>query len=214
MARRGHRVECPASSPHRGLLPGHQPGVGAADHAPMPDAEIPYYFRSKPMDISCNKCVRRKRYVALASDSVLSRSNGGWREPMDVDLLIVFLATKSLPVRPTWVERTQDYLTLTCPVDVHSVTLEGLRLRVTAMRSLPNENLTFQLEYHSRRGVGGPFCRTEWRPLKHHTNKNVGPAEFKPSNGAICRLLYRSTPTHLTSPVSLILSQRSSISAI
>lgn len=46
---------------------------------------------------------------------------------------------------------------------------------------MPDRALTAQIEYHPEHGPrkGGPICRIEWRPVKTHNNKGVGPEELR-----------------------------------
>ncbi len=52
---------------------------------------------------------------------------------------------------------------------------------MTAITGLENQSVVCQMEYHpaGRPTRGGPFCRIEWRPLAAHSNKNIGPLEFR-----------------------------------
>lgn len=89
----------------------------------------------------------------------------------------IHAAEKRIPTLPKWQQRSIDWFYLVSPLDIAGVTIEGLRLRVTAMVRRPNECVTFQLEYTPPRGdpKGGAFDRLEWRPVSAHTNKGVGP---------------------------------------
>jgi hypothetical protein len=98
---------------------------------------------------------------------------------MEVDHLTLFLAAKSLPSQPVWREPKPDFLSLTSPLDIEGITVEGLRFRATARRSLLSESITFQLEFHDTKGQGGPMCRIEWKPLSGHNNKGHGPPEYR-----------------------------------
>lgn len=95
------------------------------------------------------------------------------------DLQGLFLAEKTIARMPDWVERNSEQLALVCPLDVAGVTIEGLQFRATAFRCLPDRALSIQLEYHAPRGTGGPICRVEWRPIKAHNNKGMGPPEYR-----------------------------------
>jgi hypothetical protein len=72
-------------------------------------------------------------------------------------------------------------MVLVVPIDINGVTIEGLIFRATAMRTRPDENVTFQLEYTPPFGKtkGGAFARVEWKPLRPHNNKMIGPAEYQ-----------------------------------
>ena len=89
-------------------------------------------------------------------------------------------AQKTLAAAPRWsLKANTDQLYISAPLDIEGVTVEGLRLGGTAMESRPDEAVTFQLEYLPAKGHGGPFCRIEWRPLSGHSNKGLGPPEFR-----------------------------------
>jgi hypothetical protein len=99
---------------------------------------------------------------------------------MQVELPALVAAKKTLPITPVWRRTgTLDWIQATAPLDIDGVTVEGLRVRVTAKQGLSNENVTCQLEYlPSPRGSvrGGPLWRIEWRPLSPHNNKGLGTA--------------------------------------
>lgn len=58
---------------------------------------------------------------------------------------------------------------------------EGFFFRATAIATLPDQQVTFQLEYHGVDipGGTGPLCRLEWRPKGKHDNKGQGPTELR-----------------------------------
>ena len=97
-----------------------------------------------------------------------------------MELPDIFNANKTLPLRPSWLKGDNDRVSLVSPLDIDGVTIEGLRLRATAIIPRVEECVTFQVEYiPPRRDVrGGPLARIEWRPLSGHNNKNNGPKEF------------------------------------
>jgi hypothetical protein len=96
-----------------------------------------------------------------------------------VDLAGLYLGIKRLPASVGWIEKDFENLVLVSPVEIDGVVVEGLRFRLTAMRSMPEEAVTCQLEYHERRRVGGPFCRVDWRPIHRHDNRAIGPPELR-----------------------------------
>lgn len=104
------------------------------------------------------------------------------------DLAVFYVANKLLASPSVqWVERDSETVFWTSPIEIDGVAIEGLRFRLTAIRSLPDEAVTCQLEYHERRKIGGPFYRMDWRPLHEHCNKGQGPPELR---------LLRITGTH------------------
>ncbi len=65
------------------------------------------------------------------------------------------------------------------PLDIGGVTVEGLRLRITAHQNMPDRNVTIQLECSATRREGGPIARIEWRSPRKHNNKGRGPKELR-----------------------------------
>lgn len=100
---------------------------------------------------------------------------------MYADLSILYCATKSFPAPNQWQFRNADWMAFVSPLDIDGATVEGLQFRATAMRLRPDEFVSFQLEYYPprRQPKGGPFARVEWRPLRGHNNKMIGPPELR-----------------------------------
>lgn len=98
---------------------------------------------------------------------------------MTLDLETLFRAEKLIGVQPDWVERDSEGLVIVTPLVIDEVTIEGFQFRATAKKRLPDEMLTFQLEYHPPTEAGGPLSRIEWRPLSGHNNKGRGPKEWQ-----------------------------------
>lgn len=96
---------------------------------------------------------------------------------MQPDLRIYHDADKTFPTKPQWKRRDRERLVLVSPLDIDGVTIEGLLFRATALALRPEESVTFQLEYFppKRQPRGGPMERIEWRPLRAHNNKMLGP---------------------------------------
>lgn len=96
------------------------------------------------------------------------------------DLSIYHDANKRFPTKPLWKRSDPERLVLVSPLDIDGVTIEGLRFRATALALRPEENVTFQLEFFPprRQPRGGPIERIEWRPLRGHNNKMIGPAHL------------------------------------
>jgi hypothetical protein len=95
------------------------------------------------------------------------------------DLATLVKADKLIAVQPDWTERDSEGLTVISPLQIDDIVVEGLLFRVTAKKRLPEEMLTFQLEFHPPGEIGGPLCRLEWRPLAGHSNKGRGPKEWQ-----------------------------------
>lgn len=88
-------------------------------------------------------------------------------------------AAKTLASTPGWAE-LDDQFNFTVALDIAGVTQIGLRLRGKCCRDYPDQNVTFQIEYLFR-GMSklAPVTRLDWRPLKPHQNRNIGPAEWR-----------------------------------
>ncbi|WP_298373017.1 hypothetical protein [Azospirillum sp.] len=94
-------------------------------------------------------------------------------------LPLLITATKTLASTPKWVE-SEDQFNFTVALDIGAVTQIGLRLRGKCSRDYADQNLTFQIEYLFR-GMNklAPVTRLDWRPLKPHQNRNIGPVEWR-----------------------------------
>jgi hypothetical protein len=81
-------------------------------------------------------------------------------------------AAKKTAIPSDWTEDERGRQRLTLSLEIEGATVEGLFLRATAVRSLPDREVMFQLEYHPAREQ---LCRIDWRPLRPHRNGDVGP---------------------------------------
>lgn len=99
---------------------------------------------------------------------------------MQVDLSILYAASKTVSASAKWKFRDSEWMQLIAPLDIDGVTVEGLSFRATAMRKRPDEAVSFQLEYsaQSPNSKSLPFARVEWKPLRPHRNKKIGPVEL------------------------------------
>src|SRR6476620_2471785 len=88
-------------------------------------------------------------------------------------------ANKALHGVPVWRERNRDALDFSVPLEIEGVTVEALTLRGHALKSIADRDLIFQLEYHHALIIGGPVARIEWHPLRPHSNRGLGPKEFR-----------------------------------
>ena len=88
-------------------------------------------------------------------------------------------ATKTLASTPKWAE-LDDQFNFIVPLDIGGVTQIGLRLRGKCSRDYADQNVTFQIEYQFR-GISKPVpvTRIDWRPLKPHQNRDIGPIEWR-----------------------------------
>ena len=77
-----------------------------------------------------------------------------------------------------WAEDERGRHKMTLSLDIDGVTIEGLFLRVTALRSLPDQEVMVQLEYRPPHAAGDALCRLDWRPLRPHRNPMIGPKKL------------------------------------
>lgn len=72
-------------------------------------------------------------------------------------------------------------LELKLPLEIGGLIEEQFFFRATALAHLPDQQVTFQLEYHGVDipGGTGPLCRLEWNPKKGHMNKGQGPMDLR-----------------------------------
>jgi hypothetical protein len=100
-----------------------------------------------------------------------------------MELPELYEAAKAIVSPTDWIERDgtrhSHMLTMIAHLEVDGVSIPGLRLRGTAIRNLPDRAVCFQLEYHRPRQHGAALDRIEWRPIKGHNNKGMGPAEHR-----------------------------------
>ena len=84
-------------------------------------------------------------------------------------------------VSPTEWQRIGRCLEIKLPLEIDGVVEEQFFFRATAIAALPDQQVTFQLEYHGVRipGGTGPLCRLEWNPKGYHNNKGKGPPEWQ-----------------------------------
>jgi len=88
-------------------------------------------------------------------------------------------ATKTLASTPRWTA-VEAQLDFTVSLDIESVTQIGLRLRGRCLRDYADQNLSLQIEYLFQ-GLNKPVpvIRLDWRPLKPHNNRNIGPERWR-----------------------------------
>jgi hypothetical protein len=93
---------------------------------------------------------------------------------MAQDIESLFRADKMLAIAPIWDSRG-DLLEVICPLEIDGTVVEGLQFRLTARKSMQDEMVTAQVEYHTSGEIGGPLARIEWKPLSGHNNRGRGP---------------------------------------
>jgi hypothetical protein len=98
---------------------------------------------------------------------------------MLADLMHIFSSEKALSFAPAWILRDRHYLSLSCPLEIDGVTIQGLELRAGARASLPDEAVRFQLQHQPAGGKIQHLARIEWRPISIHNNKGLGPLELR-----------------------------------
>lgn len=88
-------------------------------------------------------------------------------------------ATKTLASTPKWAE-LDDQFNFTVALDIDGITQMGLRLRGKCSRDYADQNLTLQIEYQFK-GITKlvPVTRIDWRPMRPHQNRNIGPLEWR-----------------------------------
>jgi hypothetical protein len=97
---------------------------------------------------------------------------------MAQDIEKLFRSDKMLAIEPAWNNR-DDLLELICPLEIDGTVVEGLQFRLTARKSMQDEMVTAQVEYHPSDEIGGPLARIEWKPLSGHNNKGRGPKAWQ-----------------------------------
>lgn len=79
-----------------------------------------------------------------------------------------------------WTEGDNQTLALVVALEIEDVAVEGLVLRGSAYKNLPDEAVMFQLEcLDGRTGRNHSIDRIEWRPLKSHVNGGRGPQHLR-----------------------------------
>jgi len=91
----------------------------------------------------------------------------------------VMTLPKILSGQSAWVEDASGRLTYVAALEIANVTVEGLLVRLSVSKSLPDEATMIQLEFpHSPPRRDNAMERIDWRPLHRHTNKNIGPPKL------------------------------------
>ena len=98
---------------------------------------------------------------------------------MSLDYPEIIAAAKTLVLNSDWAEDQQGRQKLILSIEVDGVSVEGLFLRATSRRSMPDRKVMVQLEHAVPHQPTEPLCRIEWRPLRPHRNNLQGPKEFR-----------------------------------
>jgi len=93
---------------------------------------------------------------------------------MALGLPEIFAAEKTA-ILSDWTDDERGRQRLILSLEIEGAAIEGLNLRATANRTLPDREVMFQLEYEARYRSKDILARIDWRPLKSHRNGDVGP---------------------------------------
>jgi hypothetical protein len=85
---------------------------------------------------------------------------------------------KTIVVPHDWDDSDRS-MVWTSALDISGITVEGLQIRLTAQRELPDEAVMAQLAYRPPKGKPQQLTRAEWRPLSGHNNKGRGPPKYR-----------------------------------
>ena len=98
---------------------------------------------------------------------------------MSDDLEKLFESQKLLAITPAWTDVGGDVLEIVCPLQIAGTVVQGLQFRLIARKSMADEMVTDQIEYHQHAEGGGPLARIEWKPLSGHNNRGRGPKAWQ-----------------------------------
>lgn len=88
-------------------------------------------------------------------------------------------AEKSLNSAPVWDDKINNqYFQFCAPLSVDGTFPEGLQLRATALKVHFDRGVLFQLEIDPPGYKARQIARVEWRPIKGHRNRPIGPPEL------------------------------------
>ncbi len=86
---------------------------------------------------------------------------------------------KSAPTLQGWQPPDAGgFIRWSTPLDIAGATVEGLFLYVRCLRSEPGRDVSFVLA-HEPAGKSEHIDRIDWRPIKAHVNRFIGPAEYR-----------------------------------
>lgn len=88
-------------------------------------------------------------------------------------------AQKSALISAGWISDEQGRQRLNLSLEVDGVTIEGLSLRMTSNRTMPDRKVMCQIEHRLSPNLVEPLARIEWRPLRPHRNYQRGPVEYR-----------------------------------
>ncbi|MBI4968058.1 MAG: hypothetical protein HZC25_08050 [Rhodospirillales bacterium] len=94
------------------------------------------------------------------------------------DIPTLIAARKTLTTIPEWTLQN-DQFRLVATLDLDGVTLDGIWLRVTAYKAIPDRRVSFQIEFKPEGFRHIPAARVDWRPANPHSNRNIGPAHLR-----------------------------------
>lgn len=96
-------------------------------------------------------------------------------------------AEKSFAAEPWWYfdSAAEDRYVLSVPLAIEHIVEQGLFLEGNCMRDLPEQQVTFVLNFNPAAGLAGPLSRIDWKPIGEHRNNGLikGEYRFKPIIG-------------------------------
>ncbi len=98
---------------------------------------------------------------------------------MSLKLPDIHACEKALSSAPSWSEGENGILSLMVPLEIKGMTVEGLRIRLKAIKDMPDEAVVVQLEMKQLARSDFAIERIDWRASHAHTNPNKGPANLQ-----------------------------------
>ena len=127
---------------------------------------------SRLIAASADRLIQPKRFF-LASSPLLCSSF------TMIELPKILQCKKYVAPFPGWVRDGRE-VSIVSSLESEGITLPFCRLRICAVRTMPDEAVTVQIE-HARGGQKyRPLVRLDWRPINDtHRNKHRGPPEYR-----------------------------------
>ena len=97
---------------------------------------------------------------------------------MSLDLPGIFASAKELTSAPEWAAADMHRLSFLVELESGGYVPEGLQLRGSALKDIPDRNIMFQLEIHRAGRNLIQLARFCWMPLQAHVNRK-GPPGLK-----------------------------------
>lgn len=99
---------------------------------------------------------------------------------MILELAEVLAASKTARPLPDW--RPVDdngRIRWRAPLSIDGATIEGLAIHANCIASEAGRDVAIILEYRPAGSAFGAIDRVDWKPSAPHSNKGIGPEEFK-----------------------------------